>query len=87
MTAAIGANGRLNSSFAGTDSWGRGCSRAARTASPYQALALTRPVTAVTTRAPPAGRCVITAAATVAARSCRAATAPRGPGAAAATRP
>src|SRR6478672_2423389 len=39
MTAAIGANGRLNTSFAGTDSCARDCSRAANTASPYHALA------------------------------------------------
>jgi len=67
ITAAMGANGRLNSIFAGTDSCGRGCSRAARSASPYHALALTRPVTAVTARASPVGRRVITAAEAVAA--------------------
>src|SRR6185437_9101084 len=67
ITAAIGANGRLNSSLAASDSCGRGCNRAARTARPYKALALTRPVTAATARAAPTGRRVITAPATVAA--------------------
>ena len=53
ITAAMGANGRLNSSLAGTDSCARGCRRAASTATPYQALALTRPVTATTASAAP----------------------------------
>ena len=66
MTAAIGANGRLNTSFAGTDSCARGCSRAANTASPYHALAFTTPASAATTSASAAGTCVITAPARVA---------------------
>ena len=66
ITAAIGANGRPNSILAGTDSCGRGCSRAASTASPYQALALTRPASAATGSASPVDRCAMTAAATVA---------------------
>ena len=87
ITAAMGANGRLNSIFAGSDSCGRGCSRAARTASPYQALALTRPVTAATERASPVDKCVITAAATVAAAKLPSSHSTAGPAAAAATRP
>ena len=67
ITAAMGAYGRPNSILAGSDSCGRGCSRAARTATPYQALALTRPARATTRSASPVGKCVITAAVTVAA--------------------
>ena len=66
-TAAIGANGRLNTSLAGTDSWARGRSWAAISASPYQALAFTRPATAMTGSASQVGRCAITAPAAVSA--------------------
>src|SRR6516162_1178744 len=63
ISAASGANGRPNTSLAGTDSGARGCSREAIPASPYQARALTRPVTAATPSAAAVPRCATTAAA------------------------
>ena len=66
-SAAIGANGRLNTSLAGLDSCGRGCSWAAISASPYQARALIRPASAMTGSASQVGRCAITAPAAVSA--------------------
>src|ERR1700722_5584698 len=66
-SAAIGANGRPNTTLAGTDSRGRGRTWAAISASPYQALALTRPATAMTGSASQVGRCAITAPAAVSA--------------------
>src|ERR1700722_13990287 len=60
-SAAIGANGRPNTTLAGTDSRGRGRTWAAISASPYQALALTRPATAMTGSASQVGRGRITA--------------------------
>ena len=62
MSAAIGANGRPNSTLAGTDAGVRGCIRAAIPASPYQARALTIPVTAATPSAAAVPRCAMTAA-------------------------
>src|SRR5215469_6441504 len=63
MSAASGANGRPNITLAGTDSGARGCSREAIPASPYQARALTRPLTAATPSAAAVPRCATTAAA------------------------
>ena len=46
ITAAIGANGRLNTTLAGTDSCGARLQPGRQvSASPYQARALTRPAT------------------------------------------
>ena len=62
MNATIGANGRPNSTLAGTDAGLRGCTRAAIPASPYQTRALTMPVTAATPSAAAVPRCAMTAA-------------------------
>ena len=64
MRAATGANGRLNSTLAGTDSGVRGWILEAIPASPYQARALTRPVTAATPSAAAVPRCAMSPAAT-----------------------
>ena len=67
-TAASGADGRPNSSLAGTDSWAGGALRAASPAIPYQARALTSPAAAITASDPAVGSRVISAPAAVSAR-------------------